>query len=114
MKKVTHRETIDGCRFDPGDFVLAVRWCERDVADPQGRSFYLYEKGVLNSTELRHHGFQLKQLSRARPNSAQSVASAGDMEALDDDSDDEVPLAALVDYYEMCPNLEQDILSKCW
>ena len=113
MKQATERETIDGCRFDPGDFMLAVKWFSRDTfADPQGRTFYPAEKGVLNSTELRYHGFELTKLTGGPTNN--SSAAGGALQSLNDDSNDDTPFAVLLDSHEMCPKLEQCILSKCW
>ena len=56
-KKVEVRETIDGTRFDPGDYAIVVRWLSRLAEDPEQRTFELTgeeELFLISSTELRY------------------------------------------------------------
>ena len=57
-EEVSERKNIDGTRFDPGDFAIAVRWLERVDGDEQQRSFEFSRTDgsqfVISSTELRH------------------------------------------------------------
>ena len=56
-RKVQEKEVIDGTRFDPGDYAIAVRWLARLAEDPEQRTFELTgeeEQFVINSTELRY------------------------------------------------------------
>lgn len=105
VKEVSHRETIDGCRFDCGDCAIAVQWFSRDPADPLGRTFERVEKGILNSTELRLCGFNLKKVS---------IAVNFSQVELSDDED--VPLGDSLtrDTFEIDVPTEQSILDKCW
>ena len=122
VREVEKRETVDKCRFDPGDFMLAVRWYTRDPAYPQGRTFEPAETGVLNSTELRHSGFGLADVSTTYAD----VSMAGGIDNLSsfsfrksqvelDDDDDDAPLGDLLrrELYEIDSKIEQCILCKC-
>ena len=127
LRQVTEREKINNCRFDPGDFVLAVQWHDRDPADPDGRTFVPAEKGLLNSTELRAHGFELRGIAISN---SQQANSGGGAECSDDSSDSEdedLPLGIVVndandqlvqqsqhEQHEMSVEVEQTILGKCW
>ena len=56
-RRIGEKETIDGTRFDPGDYAIAVRWLARLAEDPEQRTFELTgeeEQFVINSTELRY------------------------------------------------------------
>ena len=56
-RKVAEKETIDGTRFDPGDYAIAVRWLARLGEDTEQRTFELTgeeEQFVINSTELTY------------------------------------------------------------
>lgn len=68
---VSERKTIDGTRFDPGDFAIAVRWLKRVESDEQQRTFELSstddDQFVINSTELRHSGFELDKVAPLGP-----------------------------------------------
>jgi len=101
VKQVEDRETVDKCRFDPGDFMLAVRWYSRDPDDPHGRTFERAEKGMLNSTELREHGFELNKL-------------ALESDPKDDENDDASFASVYREQFEMPSEIEQQILDKCW
>jgi hypothetical protein len=117
-RQVTEREQINNCRYDPGDFVLACQWYDRDPADPEGRTFVPAEKGLLNSTELRMHGFKLSEVTIS--NSQQVDGSDSDS---DSELEDDLPLGIVTNndllvqeslIVEMSVELEQNILSKCW
>jgi len=51
--------TIDGTRYDPNDHLIAVRFYERDPADPAGCTFVQGNTGGVNSCELRTKGFTM-------------------------------------------------------
>ena len=56
-RKVQEKEVIDGTRFHPGDYAIAVMWLARLAEDPEQRTFELTgeeEQFVINSTELRY------------------------------------------------------------
>ena len=87
VKQVEDRETVDKCRFGPDE--------------PHGRTFERAEKGMMNSTELREHGFELNKL-----------AVEGDPK---DDKNDDVSFANVYrEQFEMPSGTEQQILDKCW
>jgi hypothetical protein len=57
------REHIDGTRFDPGDYAIAVQWLKRLDEDPQQRTFEVdtsAKQYVINSTELRFTDVELE------------------------------------------------------
>jgi hypothetical protein len=124
-KQITERETINNCRYDPGDFALAVQWHDRDPADPSGRTFVAAEKGLLNSSELRMHGFEMSTITIS--NSQQIGLSGGECSGTDSE-DDDMPLGIVIndtndqisalqsgfEHYEIAVKIEQSILSKCW
>ena len=70
-EEVSERKNIDGTRFDPGDFAIAVRWLERVDDDEQQRTFEFSSTDgsqfVINSTELRHNGFELDKVAPLGP-----------------------------------------------
>lgn len=52
-------------RFDKGDYMIAVQWYERFAeCTAERREFIMGEPGisVVNSTELRHFGFQMDEV----------------------------------------------------
>jgi hypothetical protein len=62
-KHCSERETIEGTRFDPGDYAIAVQWLTRLTEDPQHRTFEIVPeaaKFVINSTELRYTDVELE------------------------------------------------------
>ena len=62
-REIQERETIDGTRYDPGDYAIAVQWLARVAEDPEQRIFELVEGGehfLINSTELRFGGVGLE------------------------------------------------------
>lgn len=67
--------TIDGTRYDPGDYAIAVQWLALAAEDPEQRTFELAEGGeqfLINSTELRHSGISLDLVPPAGPTGRQS------------------------------------------
>ena len=70
-------ENVYGTRFNKGDFMVSVQWYERvgDSGDGERREFTMGEReiDVINSTELRSYGFDVKDLGS--PPSISSVLS---------------------------------------
>ena len=70
-EELSERKNIDGTRFDPGDFAIAVRWLERVDDDEQQRTFEFSSTDgsqfVINSTELRHSGFEFDKVAPLGP-----------------------------------------------
>jgi hypothetical protein len=63
VKHVLDREQIDGTRFDPGDYAIAVQWLIRLDEDPQHRTFEVDNDApqyIINSTELRYANVELE------------------------------------------------------
>ena len=79
-EKVTARKTVDGTRFDPGDYAIAVRWLNRAEDGEQQRTFNLCSTNstqfVINSTELRHSCFELDKVAPLGPIPRRSARSS--------------------------------------
>ena len=79
-EEVSERKNIDGTRFDPGDSAIAVRWLERVDDDEQQRTFEFSSTDgsqfVINSTELRHNGFELDKIAPLGPIPRRSARSS--------------------------------------
>lgn len=113
VREVTERETVDGRRYYPGDFVLAMQGYGRDPADSQGRTFRASETGYVSSSDVRLAGFELTDITLRCEDGSLQVTS----EQFDSDSDDDTPLHAVMlrlCTYELCSKVEQKILDKCW
>ena len=77
---------VDGTRFDPGDWGIAVRWLSRLEEDDEQRTFELEgdDSGkvddskvvVINSTELRCHSIQMDVLEAEGPTVRRSSRTA--------------------------------------
>ena len=117
-RQATEREKINNCRYDPGDFVLACKWYDRDPADPQGRTFVPAEKGLLNSIELRMHGFKLSEVTISNSEQVTDPDSSSDSDLEDDlplgilNTNDQLVQESLI--VHMSVELEQIILGKRW
>lgn len=64
------RRHIQGTRFDNGDFKIAVQWYERLAEDGNGERLE-FQRGtvavdLVNSTELRHCGFNVELIEEPR------------------------------------------------
>ena len=80
------RTHVDGTRFDPGDWGIAVRWLSRLEEDAEQRTFELEgdDSGrvddsrlvVINSTELRFHSIEMEVLEAEGPAVRRSTRTA--------------------------------------
>jgi hypothetical protein len=80
------RKHVDGTRFDPGDWGIAVRWLSRLEEDDEQRTFELEgdDSGkvddskvvVINSTELRCHSIEMEVLEAEGPAVRRSTRTA--------------------------------------
>ena len=70
----THR-TIDGVRFDNGDFMLSVEWYERVVTEEEEEGDMVYQlcdprpsPQLQNASELRHSRFHMELVAGSAAN----------------------------------------------
>jgi hypothetical protein len=115
FKQEGARATVDGTRFDPGDWGIAVRWLHRLEEDAEQRTFEL-EGGVvcgvdapkvvvINSTELRWHSIEMDLLEATGPAVRRSARTA----ARGSGSGEH-----LARKYRLPTNAEVAILKECW
>jgi hypothetical protein len=111
-EEVSERKNIDGTRFDPGDFAIAVRWLERVDDDEQQRTFeFSSTEGsqfVINSTELRHSGFELDKVAPLGPIPRRSARSSTQVSSRARAAQSNIPTQ-----YVLPVQIEQFILETC-
>jgi hypothetical protein len=111
-EEVSERKNIDGTRFDPGDFAIAVRWLERVDDDEQQRTFEFSSTDgsqfVINSTELRHSGFELDKVAPLGPIPRRSARSSTQVSSRARAAQSNIPTQ-----YVLPVQIEQFILETC-
>ena len=109
------RRHVDGTRFDPGDWGIAVRWLSRLEEDAEQRTFELEgdDSGrvddsrwvVINSTELRFHSIEMEVLEAEGPVVRRSARTA---------ARSAISQAHLTRKYRLPTATERAVLKACW
>ena len=111
-EEVSERKNIDGTGFDPGDFAIAVRWLERVDDDEQQRTFEFSSTDgsqfVINSTELRHSGFELDKVAPLGPIPRRAARSSTQVSSRARAAQSNIPTQ-----YVLPVQIEQFILETC-
>jgi hypothetical protein len=103
------RRHIQGVRFDPGDFKIAVQWYERLAENGDGVRLE-FQRGstavdLVNSTELRLSGFDMDQIDELRLRRSGSGRVAGGNAATEDEDGRKK--------WRLKPEIEQEALRFC-